>query len=472
MVEDLDSTRGTWIDGKKISGPAPVRGAFHVYLGDDTAGAEVRVVTAGVHETPTDHRPLIIAGVALMLGLIALAVVLFRGGDDDLTPEALPLDSPIEVAPPAEEDEPDPETAIPAEEIARSIVQPVGTLPDGQVCSTGSGTHVGDGLILTNFHVIGVLTYSDPDCRFRGDIAIADAPDQPTVIRASATIVAVDPAADLAVLRLIDDLDLPALELSTDQPALGSRIRIFGFPGIGGGTLTVTSGQVSGFLDDVHVGPGAWIKTDATVAGGNSGGAAVDDEGRLIGVPTVVGASTQTTTVECRALADTNGDGVTDDNDTCVSVGGFLNGIRPVKLATSLLEEAATAPPFDLSDPALDLNAVDANADFDAISIDGLRIDGFDFDGNPVSDPAEIDILCATFAFSGIDTGLAFVSAWALNENYLADGTLQSFWGADTAGETTSCYRPLGGVAPGTYLFVVVFGLDLDVGWEVEAQVG
>jgi hypothetical protein len=290
-------------------------------------------------------------------------------------------------------------------------------------------------------------------------------------VQATATIVAVDASADLAVLRLDDDLGLPAIELAADQPAIGSRIRIFGFPGIGGATLTVTSGQVSGFLDDVNIGPGAWIKTDATAAGGNSGGAAIDDDGRLVGVPTIVGASSTTKTVECRPLADTNNDGTVDGSDTCVSVGGFLNGIRPAKLATELLAGAATAAPLSLDDSTLDLNVVDANADFAGIQVDGLRVDGFSATGGPV-DEGGVQILCATYEFSGIDEGLWYASGWFLNQELLPDAYADGFWGSNSSGQTTSCYRPLGGIPPGRYGFSVAFGLSIEAVFETTADIG
>ena len=39
-------------------------------------------------------------------------------------------------------------------------------------------------------------------------------------------------------------------------------------------------------------------------------------------------------------MNDTNHDGKLDDKDSCVPIGGFLNGLRPVNLAKSLIETA------------------------------------------------------------------------------------------------------------------------------------
>ena len=52
---------------------------------------------------------------------------------------------------------------------------------------------------------------------------------------------------------------------------LEKRIRVLGYPPLGGGTITVTRGIVSGF-DEIGN-----LKTDAEINPGNSGGAALDD---------------------------------------------------------------------------------------------------------------------------------------------------------------------------------------------------
>jgi hypothetical protein len=44
--------------------------------------------------------------------------------------------------------------------------------------------------------------------------------------------------------------------------------------------------------------------------------------------------------VDARPLADTNGDGVLDDKDIAVPMGGFINALRPTAIARPLIEEA------------------------------------------------------------------------------------------------------------------------------------
>jgi S1-C subfamily serine protease len=220
----------------------------------------------------------------------------------------------------------------------------------------GSGTIISpDGLILTNCHVAdpiryGLPTESVPDYDFLG-IGLTVRSDRPPQLAYLAEVVQADPYLDLAVIRIThttdlnpvsgDELDLPNVEIgSSADLVVGDDINIFGYPGIGGETVTFTRGVVSGFsLDAAITGP-AWIKTDASISGGNSGGTAVDEEGKLIGVPTRAGVGGSTDPVDCRPVKDTNGDGRIDDNDDCVPVGGFINALRPIDLADPLIQAA------------------------------------------------------------------------------------------------------------------------------------
>jgi hypothetical protein len=63
---------------------------------------------------------------------------------------------------------------------------------------------------------------------------------------------------------------------------LGESIVILGYPVIGGGTITLTRGEVSGFTAEEPFGNRAFIKTSGTIAGGNSGGLAVNFLGKSL----------------------------------------------------------------------------------------------------------------------------------------------------------------------------------------------
>ena len=219
-----------------------------------------------------------------------------------------------------------------------------------QVGWTGSGTIISsDGLILTNAHVV----LSDRFYRVEDLIvSLTVADDSPPVRSYYASIVQADASLDIAVIKPYQDingfaldydlLNLPFVPLGdSDKLDLGEELVILGYPGIGGDTITLTKGEVSGFTAENPYGNRAFIKTTATIAGGNSGGLAVNDQGQLIGIPTAIGSGDLgVDIVDCRALLDTNRDGYIDDNDTCVPTGGFINALRPINMARSLIQAA------------------------------------------------------------------------------------------------------------------------------------
>jgi S1-C subfamily serine protease len=244
-------------------------------------------------------------------------------------------------------------TPISAEEIpVKAVVQIVvrGTINGVIQEWSGSGTIISpDGFILTNAHVaMGDRSYPAEELL----IKLTVAEDQSPEASFYAEVVQADENLDIAVLRPSTDLkgnaidrsslNLPYVSLGdSDSLHLGDDIVILGYPGIGGDTVTLTSGEVSGFTSEEGYGNRAFIKTSATIAGGNSGGLAIDSTNHLVGIPTQVGAGEETgDIVDCRPLADTNRDGYVDEYDTCVPTGGFINALRPVKLAMPLINAA------------------------------------------------------------------------------------------------------------------------------------
>ena len=284
-------------------------------------------------------------GAIFFVGGFGVLVALFGG---EATPEpaafvATPTTQPVQNT--VEEDR------RPAN-LYESVVQIIALVEmDGETVDgwSGSGSIISsDGLILTNAHV--VLSDKFYDVR---DLVVAFTvdPSYPAEPRYYAEVMQVNEALDLAVIRVSADLNgnpvdrttlnLPAVPLGdSDALQLGGKLTILGYPGIGGVTITLTSGDVGGFTAENGVGQRAFIKTSATISGGNSGGLAVNANGELIGVPTQLGYGGDDQYVDCRVLADTNRDGYVDDNDSCVPTGGFINALRPVKLALPLIEAA------------------------------------------------------------------------------------------------------------------------------------
>jgi len=117
-------------------------------------------------------------------------------------------------------------------------------------------------------------------------------------LSASAEVVGTDPNSDLAVVKV----DVPAGRLQPVEVADSTQVRVgqlavaIGNPFGLDGTMTV--GFVSALGRSLPVQSGAMlqasytipdiVQTDAPINPGNSGGVLVDDEGRVIGVPTAI----------------------------------------------------------------------------------------------------------------------------------------------------------------------------------------
>jgi serine protease Do len=293
----------------------------------------------------------------LVIGWVFLAMLGCISVKPTPEPTLTPTTPTLPTAMPSPEEAPEPELGSDERQIRqnllRSTVQLIALIEEGgrlQPLWTGSGTIITpDGFILTNAHVA-----SDPDPAYQPDamgVAITVRSDEPPELSYLAEVRAVDYRLDLAVVQIVSDLDgrpvdVDQLNLShaplgdSDVLELGDMLQILGYPGIGGETITFTRGVVSGFTREYGVKGRAYIKTDATIAGGNSGGLASDADGRLIGVPTQVGYGGAERFADCRYLADTNGDGEIDQDDNCIPVGGFINALRPINLAKSLVDAA------------------------------------------------------------------------------------------------------------------------------------
>ncbi len=223
----------------------------------------------------------------------------------------------------------------PSKDVVKSVVQ-VAIFSNGEMCGWGSGTVINDSkTVLTNNHVIA----SDASCAVDAiEIWTVDSlADRPRATY-KATIRSNDKDADLALLALTpitsDSPDLVPVPTATESE-VGEDIFVIGFPSIGGSSITVSKGVVSGFTQNAGV---TWIKTDASISGGNSGGAAVNSDGQLIGVPTMASASEDGDVVDCRPVTDTNRDGKINDLDECKPIGGFLNLLSPIDRAMALLD--------------------------------------------------------------------------------------------------------------------------------------
>jgi len=148
----------------------------------------------------------------------------------------------------------------------------------------GSGSGViysADGYIVTNNHVV---QFAD-----EVEVTLTDNRSYP------AKVIGTDPKSDLAVIK-IEGKGFPTVELAnSDNLRIGEWVLAVGNPFEL--NSTVTAGIVSAKGRNISLLGGgeaieSFIQTDAAVNPGNSGGALVDQEGRLVGINTAIATRT------------------------------------------------------------------------------------------------------------------------------------------------------------------------------------
>jgi len=214
---------------------------------------------------------------------------------------------------------------------------------------SGSGTVIDpSGLILTNAHVALDSDQKEPVWLLVMRTDDAKSLPQPAFF---ARAILYSPAwgassfgetlLDLAVIAPALNLDgtpiqpgevtMRPLPMASDgDVGIGDGLRNIGYPGIGGDLITMTEGTVSGFEPDESVaqlGNAGWIKTDATLGGGISGGTSINEDGLFIGVPTEAGQ------LETRPLC-------TDEQGNQIECNiGQINHVRPLPSAFEVLTD-------------------------------------------------------------------------------------------------------------------------------------
>ncbi|MDQ3768493.1 MAG: MarP family serine protease [Actinomycetota bacterium] len=204
---------------------------------------------------------------------------ILRSLNDALPPSGPILNALARLDPLPEIDGPAPDLPAPKQKIARdsdvtgasdSVARIRGTACG--LGTVGSGWVAGDGLVVTNAHVIAGVD----------DATVQMGGDGP---RLQATPVAFDTDNDVAVLE-VDGLDAPALDLESDVDP-GSQAAILGFPG--NGPFDIRAGRVGKTVtsltqDAYGRGP---IKRRLTIVRGNirpgnSGGPALNADGDVV----------------------------------------------------------------------------------------------------------------------------------------------------------------------------------------------
>ena len=183
----------------------------------------------------------------------------------------------------------------PMEQLRRRFGQP---RPDQrEVGGLGSGFLIGDGLVITNNHVVQIQDGAEGRFRAMDTITvITDDLANGGVHEFTAKLIGADPKSDIALLRM-DDPKAKALAGAvlgdSDALEVGDYVVAIGEPF--GLQATVTAGIVSAKERSQFGGPYSdYLQTDASINPGNSGGPLFNLRGEVVGVNSAIisGANT------------------------------------------------------------------------------------------------------------------------------------------------------------------------------------
>jgi putative serine protease PepD len=299
------SRRGTFLNGKPLRGPLRITESVLLRLGDPATGEEL-----GITPPLSSARLARNRGRRLRSGRLrvaapaAIAVVAAVAGVLIATTRA--------TAPTASSLSGGLQPAVLRHAEAATVRLLIGS--SSSYTGWGSGTLISStGLILTNAHVAepqapgAAVAEGIPASQLGANppfltVELTTGQSSAVVARYRARPVAVDGYLDFAVIQIYattsgrpvspDSLHLPYLPFGNDSALqLDQTVTVLGFPGVAeSDSITVTTGVISTFVPDPvgHVtDPRYELETTARVAHGNSGGAAIDNAGRLVGVPSL-----------------------------------------------------------------------------------------------------------------------------------------------------------------------------------------
>jgi S1-C subfamily serine protease len=164
------------------------------------------------------------------------------------------------------------------EEVAESVLKVRGRAPSCQRALEGTGFVIGDGLVMTNAHVVAGTD----------EVGVEVVNSRGRTVELGGEVVLYDPAVDIAVLR-IPDLDAPTLAFRPQPAQVGEDAIILGYPL--DGPFTASAAKVRqeitlngpDIYDDSTVSRNVYT-VRAVVRSGNSGGPMIDRDGQVIGV--------------------------------------------------------------------------------------------------------------------------------------------------------------------------------------------
>jgi hypothetical protein len=305
FIEDLQSTNGTFVNGERVSRLLVVNGDI-VYLGQfklifqdgelKLPGQETSTpFSSTTNSSSTSSFKRLVLGAFMFVGLLVVGFAI----------QGKPWSNSSNAA-----------NAI------KATVLIVVSNSSGEACWSGSGFVVGDGsMVVTNAHVAAPGredSYLEKQCT-NLKVGYTTNDRQPPSIFRIARVLEISEGEDLALLKISDPLKgVRSLELQNARLVIGDPLTAYGYPALGGETITVSNGVVSGFDSS---GGSELIKITAVINSGNSGGPVIGKDNKVIGVASAANLAG----IECT------------DSGECFTDGQNVNLARPITLISDWL---------------------------------------------------------------------------------------------------------------------------------------
>jgi hypothetical protein len=306
---------------------------------------------------------------------------------------------------------------------------------DLNVIGTCSGTHLGGGVIVTNFHCVGHTDLYGADDTgmglqngdfYNSDGLIGVAPTKdpkkvpdPTYM---AKVIASNPDVDVAVVKIngmIDDssslpsaIPIVAMTLAdSDKVNPGDPIHVVGYPGAGGDLITYTEGKVAGYYNQTGGADPDSFKVTAAINPGNSGGLAMNDDGNQVGIPT---------------FHPTDGEGIGGVRMINIAV-PYINQV--INLGGTTVTNTNTTP----IDPGTTPVPGNTTGPFGPITF-GTDIQNNKLVGPATTFPATTARILGVFPFQGMRNGMKWGPVWQIGGKIVVDDRAGETWNAGAQG--------------------------------------
>jgi hypothetical protein len=159
-------------------------------------------------------------------------------------------------------------------------------------------------------------------------------------------------------------------------------------------------------------------------------------------------------------LQDTNGDGVLDEKDTCIPIGGFINALRSINLALPLIDAAqsgkAYVSPFGEPQPPSPQPSPQPSPSqgesFSAVTWYTVTLEGTSCKAKDLVNafPSGVPAMGAMWSFSGMTDGEPYSEEWKRDGGVIYTSGQES-WNRGVEGKMFSCLTSSKGFSDGNY---------------------